>query len=320
MSTNESRLHGLDAVRGLALLLGVVLHASMSFLPGPQVWFVADAARSTTLSVAFFVIHLMRMTVFFLIAGFFGRMMLHRLGARGFLADRLKRIAVPLLVGWPVVSVAFLVVLYAASDKTKEPAPLPALSAESFPLTHLWFLYVLLIVYAAMLVVRGAILLADRKARLRDVLDRVMRGLFIVGPVATVVLAVPITLALYQHPYWAPWFGIPTPDMTLYPNRAALVTYGLAFALGWIAQRLSGVLLPRWERQWHWHLTIAIVATIACLRMVGVDPLLMPIPQGTRKLNHFANAIGQTGNGCVSVVLQIKQLNSVFNFFPCGDF
>ena len=49
-----ARWHGLDAVRGFALVAGVVLHASMAFLPGPQLWLVADATRSTTLSVAFF--------------------------------------------------------------------------------------------------------------------------------------------------------------------------------------------------------------------------------------------------------------------------
>jgi len=45
----------------------------MAFLPGPQLWLVADSSRSTTLSVSFFVIHMARMTVFFVLAGFFGR-------------------------------------------------------------------------------------------------------------------------------------------------------------------------------------------------------------------------------------------------------
>ena len=34
------RLHGLDAVRGYALLLGIVYHATMSFLPGAPIWVV----------------------------------------------------------------------------------------------------------------------------------------------------------------------------------------------------------------------------------------------------------------------------------------
>ena len=82
---NTARWHGLDAVRGFALIAGVVLHATMSFLPGPQLWLVADASRSTTLSVAFFTIHMARMTLFFVLAGFFGRVVRERIGTAGLL-------------------------------------------------------------------------------------------------------------------------------------------------------------------------------------------------------------------------------------------
>ena len=79
MSASETvqseRLHGLDALRGAALLLGVLLHASMSFFP-TQAWIVADDQRSAWASGLFFVIHLFRMATFFLIAGLFAHMML----------------------------------------------------------------------------------------------------------------------------------------------------------------------------------------------------------------------------------------------------
>ena len=80
--TTPDRLHALDAVRAGALLLGIVLHATMSF------FFVVparDVSQSTTLAVTFFVIHTFRMTLFFVIAGFFGRLLLQRRGVRGFL-------------------------------------------------------------------------------------------------------------------------------------------------------------------------------------------------------------------------------------------
>jgi glucan biosynthesis protein C len=66
------RLHALDAVRGYALLLGIVLHATISFLPSPtRIWIIEDSHPSNTLGVLFFAIHVFRMTTFFLIAGFF---------------------------------------------------------------------------------------------------------------------------------------------------------------------------------------------------------------------------------------------------------
>jgi uncharacterized membrane protein len=75
--TGHDRLHALDAVRGFALLAGVVLHAAMSFLPGFAITGlpIVDSSPSATLGVAFFVIHMFRMSLFFFIAGFFGRLL-----------------------------------------------------------------------------------------------------------------------------------------------------------------------------------------------------------------------------------------------------
>jgi len=105
----SERLHALDAARGFALLLGIVFHATVSFLPAPPgvpLWVVMDNHRSVTLSVVFYVVHMFRMTMFFLVAGFFARMSFHKKGPRGFARDRLKRIGIPLVVGWPILFAA----------------------------------------------------------------------------------------------------------------------------------------------------------------------------------------------------------------------
>ena len=57
--TTQDRFHALDAVRAFALLAGIVLHATMSFfifIPAQ------DVSQSTTLGVAFYVIHMFRMS------------------------------------------------------------------------------------------------------------------------------------------------------------------------------------------------------------------------------------------------------------------
>ena len=90
MGTTD-RVHALDATRAFALILGIVLHASMSFfafLPAQ------DVSRSTVLAGGFFTIHLFRMSLFFVLAGFFARLAIERRGSRGFVADRAKRIGV----------------------------------------------------------------------------------------------------------------------------------------------------------------------------------------------------------------------------------
>lgn len=288
----DGRWHGLDAVRGLALVAGVLLHAAMSFLPGPPMWVVTDVTRSTTLSVAFFAIHIARMTLFFVLAGFFARLVVARGGALAFARNRAMRIALPLLLAWPLVWSAILLVMGAATPGSS--GGIPRITAATVPLTHLWFLWLLLWLYAGALLVRGAVHALDRGGTARRALDAVMR--LVIAPWAPLVLAVPVMWALNAHPYWFQWFGVPTPDTGLIPNRAALLTYGLAFGVGWLLHRQRDVLLSRIERQWWWFLLAGVAATVACLADAGVTPLLAPAPFGADKLRFSAlYAIGLWG-------------------------
>ncbi len=105
------RIHALDAVRAIALFLGVVLHESMSFIPGIPIWIVQDSQAAAPFSIAFYVPHIFRMALFFLIAGYFGRLALQRRGLLGFLADRGRRIALPLVTFWLPVFAAIVAAL-----------------------------------------------------------------------------------------------------------------------------------------------------------------------------------------------------------------
>lgn len=276
----SERLHGLDAVRGLALVAGVVLHGAMAYFPGPQIWLVADVSRSTTLSVSFFVIHMARMTVFFVLAGFFGRMVMHRDGWAAFVRQRLTRIGIPMVVAWPLVFGSIIAVMIGTAPPGAEGGM--GLTIKNFPLTHLWFLYVLLLLYAAVLLVRAVVVMADRGGALRRAADVVVRT--VVGPWAPLLLALPVAWGLYAHPYWVMWFGVPTPDFGFVPNRAAVITYGLAFSFGWLMHRQHSRLLPRILRHWALFLVMAVAATVYCLAVTSLTPLIVPVPFGRTKL------------------------------------
>ena len=262
----------------------MVLHASMSFLPGPTIWVVGDVSRSPVPAVLFFVIHAMRMATFFFIAGFFGRGLLERLGTGGFVRDRVQRIALPLLLWWAPTLAAVIAVATAATPGAVAAAP--ALGLDSFPLTHLWFLYVLLWAYAGALLGRGALRLVDRHARIPRAIDGVLAR--VASPPGVGLLALPVAWALYAHPYWLPWFGIPTPDMSLRPNRAAVVTYGAAFLLGWAMQRRRDEHLARLRARWAWHSALALGATAGCLALIGPVPVLFPAPFDVAKARYAA--------------------------------
>lgn len=300
MSETQSngRLHALDAVRGLALCAGVMFHALGSFLPSETpVWIVTDEAPSTSLAVAFYVLHIFRMTAFFLIAGLFARMMVERRGVGGFVKDRARRIALPLAVFWPPLFAAIVAVAIWGAVTMADGGPLPPTPKPPpgkvlpFPLTHLWFLYLLLILYAVALPVRG-VFLADRSGRLMAGIDRAV-GALIGGWWAPAVLALPLAAALFAHDGWILWGGIPAPDNSLVPNLPALVGYGAAFAFGWlIHRRLHRI--GAWARTWPATLAIAVGCTAAALAMVGLTPSDLTLDRGPRKLAYaglYATAV-----------------------------
>ena len=284
MSSSETdpsgRLHGLDALRGTALLLGVVLHASMSYFP-VTIWIVPDTDNSPVASVIFFAIHLFRMTSFFLIAGLFAHMMLERRGTGGFIRDRATRIAGPLAAFWfPMLAAIIAGLIWMAAIRnggtipTGGPPP-PPLTLETFPLTHLWFLWVLLILYVAMLILRAPFAMADRDGGWGRVVDRITGGL--IGPWTPALMAAPLAVAFWLAPNWTPFFGIPTPDTGLVPNPVALTAFGTAFGLGFLLDRRRD-LLDRIERLWPVFTVVALgVGTGALVLAGGPVPELAPV-------------------------------------------
>ena len=84
--------------------------------------------------------------------------------------------------------------------------------------------------------------------------DTVIRGAVRSGA-AAVLLAMPLTLALYFRADWMIWFGIPTPDHSLIPELTSLVCFGTALAFGWLVHRQLD-LLHAWKKQWATHLAV----------------------------------------------------------------
>jgi len=76
----SGRRDDLDALRGFAMLLGIVLHASLAYFPFP--WSVQDSQQSKVFSLVYAVIHGFRMPLFFLLSGFFTMLVLERRGPR----------------------------------------------------------------------------------------------------------------------------------------------------------------------------------------------------------------------------------------------
>ena len=89
------RRHDLDALRAIAMLLGIVLHAALSFSPIP--WTVKDSQTSEVYSVLFAALHGFRMPLFFMLSGFFTAMLWRKRGLASLIKHRFKRIFLPTL-------------------------------------------------------------------------------------------------------------------------------------------------------------------------------------------------------------------------------
>ena len=95
-NTADPRRTDLDVLRGVAMLLGIVLHSFMSFMPGP--WPVQDSRQNDLFFIPVAAIHMFRMPLFFLLSGFFAMFILRKQGLRGMLRHRARRILLPLLL------------------------------------------------------------------------------------------------------------------------------------------------------------------------------------------------------------------------------
>ena len=99
MTTSE-RIHGLDSLRAILMMLGVVIHSALAYFPPEdEAWPFQDphvGSEWSYLIVEF--IHLFRMPAFFLLSGFFGALLWIRRGRSKMVRNRIVRIVLPLLV------------------------------------------------------------------------------------------------------------------------------------------------------------------------------------------------------------------------------
>ncbi len=275
----SGRFHSLDAVRASALLLGILVHATQSFWPGFRElnWPISDPSTSLTLSGTFFVLHIFRMSVFFAIAGFFAHALLVRLGWWGLVRNRLRRIALPLVVAMIVVMPLLILPFIWGQQQLGISGPprmaLPIPNPQPPPWGHLWFLYLLLVLYALWMSARGLVAAVDRRGALASLGDRALRAL-VSNRLAVVALAAPTAIVLYYTPWWSMWPGIPTPLMGLVPNFPSVLAYGSAFAFGWFLHRQMS-LLDSLKRDWLLNIAAAVVLSGLALWLIGAHPQLL---------------------------------------------
>ena len=143
------------------MLMGIVVHATLPYfsrIAEIEYFWPADDDQSILMFLVFDFIHAWRMPTFFLLAGFFAHLVLVRRPTSTFVIDRLKRIALPLVLFGAVMAVIIPAIWFygwygSISLEVFQDAlgERPDLDSSGELVAHLWFLYYLLLMYAALI-------------------------------------------------------------------------------------------------------------------------------------------------------------------------
>lgn len=274
------RFHGLDAARATALFLGVVLHACPIYEPAD----LPQALRSGSIDAFPFVIgyhyiHSFRLPVFFVLAGFFGRMLLAKRGVRGFVADRARRIAIPFAVGCITLAPLTNYLATWRLQKLGLPNDPPAIVLWRFYpigparlsyengvcMFHLWFLYYLMLIYVVVLLICWA---AGKLAPFGSGLWSRMEwlgGQMLIRPWGLLVMTAWVAAILTRM---ASVYGIRTPEGTLTPDKSVLTLYLLCFGAGWLLFGTPAS-LDVFRRRAPLYLALGVLAGLGALAVIA---------------------------------------------------
>ncbi|MGD0753855.1 MAG: acyltransferase family protein [Bacteroidales bacterium] len=270
----EERFYYLDAARAFALLIGILFHGVIFMVSymAPLTWAVRNNQSSLGVDAFFFLSHSFRMQAFFLIAGFFAHMIYHRKGAKGFIIHRTKRITLPLLILWPFIFLFISMLWIWGYQRMGYLSMNPSTASLSywqivignfvsgrwltggFPLTHLWFLYILTWFFISVLIIRFLFdCLIDRNNKIRISLDKCIALLMSRwwGSLIFAMVTIPGMLMMKNG------FGVDAPDHGLIPYGASFLVFGLYFSLGWFLHR-GPQLMVSFKKYWKSNLTICL--------------------------------------------------------------
>jgi len=271
------RIHALDNLRGIIMWLGIVLHVAVQHLTGPSPLPWHDSQTTPWADLITVFIHVFRMPVFFILAGFFAAMLANKHGMQGMLANRAKRIALPFLVFWPILFVSMMVLglMFVHLMKTGTigidmslvPKPkeqrLPSGDHPLINTMHLWFMYYLMwFCLSAWLLGKIA---PSVPSRVTLVLTKIAK-LFVTRWWGFILLSLPLAYIGSFYPH-----GMVAPNGFFIPNQYEFLHNGLFFAFGWAFFRYKDALIPRFQKKLWWYLLIGCIFFIGALVCFEMD-------------------------------------------------
>lgn len=265
-----SRLYSLDNLRAMMMWLGIVLHVALNHMTVSKAVPWKDGDTSVIADLVFLFIHAFRMPVFFILAGYFVALLVNNRGYDGMLRHRLRRIALPFLIFWPILFFAtvsvVMIYLHVMAHGTIgfDPALMPKETADRATINtmHLWFLYYLL--WLCVLTAAMGLLVKYIPTQLRALNQNVWKAL---GSRwwGFIVLAIPLAAVGSFYPG-----GLVAPNGSFVPHVAELIHNGLFFVFGWYLYSHRESLIPLYANYWRRHATVGFLFFILSLMLFAI--------------------------------------------------
>lgn len=240
-----NRIHAFDNLRAIMMWLGIVLHVALNHTtaPSPLPWRDSQTTPLADLILVF--IHAFRMPVFFILAGFFVAYLVTHRGHWGMVKHRLRRLALPFVIFWPVLIVCttILMLMYVhLMERGTVGLDVTLLARKSagatpFNTMHMWFIYYL--VWFCVLTGTLTPLWSRMSVALRGMIDEIFLNL--VGRWwGLLLLTLPLALIGSFHRA-----GVLAVSGSFIPQPDEIVHHGMFFVVGLLVYRHREILLPR---------------------------------------------------------------------------
>ena len=242
--SKTERLHSLDSLRAIMMMLGLVLHSAATYSIDVGDWPISDP-KTMSYSNDFIVglIHSFRMPIFFLVAGFFGSMLFYERTPLKMIKNRISRLVYPFLVFlfllWPLMILTFGYTKSVFAGIHHPFAEVAHIFSSPFAFIprhtfHLWFLYYL--IFTTILTVLIAFQM-KMFPRVRKEIIKKFKWL-IQNPIRRLVFFPALIFALYfvseiTEVETSPFF---------FPDPISLIFYFVFYLIGWVLFKAKDVL------------------------------------------------------------------------------
>ncbi|MCB0382168.1 MAG: acyltransferase family protein [Psychroserpens sp.] len=280
------RLHALDSLRAIMMMLGLVLHSVITYVGGEPYasWPIRDPNNyNTNLEVISSTIHVFRMPIFMVVAGFFAALLFYERGSKKMFKNRMNRILLPFLV-FVVVLFPFvrggmrytLKVFEGNINAFSEVAAMFASFSDFIPARtmHLWFLYYL-IMFSLGSYMLG--LLFQKLPKISQYINKVFYYIF-EKPILRLIVFSGITLVLLLLMDRS-WVATST---SFVPDFNTFIFYFFFYMFGWLLFKSKSLLGS--FKQYDWAFTIIALAGYIWYFFIGydfLDPFLIKVIKAT---------------------------------------